>query len=140
MMLANALALGVQRRGGGASEPGEPFVANGGFDTDTDWTKGDGWTIAGGVAVGVPAELTSHLSQPIDLIAGNWTVDFDVVSRTAGAVQAFLDLTIAVGTMRNSAGHYQESFTSTGHTTFSMRKNAAFSGSIDNVVLTYLGP
>jgi hypothetical protein len=33
----------------GYSEPPE-FVTNGTFDTDTDWTKGVGWSISGGVA------------------------------------------------------------------------------------------
>ena len=29
---------------------GDELVTNGTFDTDTDWTKGTGWTISGGVA------------------------------------------------------------------------------------------
>ena len=29
---------------------GDELVTNGGFDTDTDWIKGTGWTISGGVA------------------------------------------------------------------------------------------
>ncbi len=34
------------------------LVTNGTFDTDTDWTKGTGWTISGGAAVGVSGAAT----------------------------------------------------------------------------------
>ncbi len=33
------------------SVTGAELVANGGFDTDSDWAKGDGWSITGGQAV-----------------------------------------------------------------------------------------
>ncbi len=44
---------------------GAELVTNGGFDTDTGWTKGAGWTISGGKAIGVgldsPAKGLSQL-------------------------------------------------------------------------------
>lgn len=45
--IASSTVLGAG--GAAVSEPAE-FIVNGGFATDTDWTKGAGWTIAAGVA------------------------------------------------------------------------------------------
>ena len=41
---------------------GAELVTNGTFDTDTDWTKGTGWTISGGVATHTGA-VGSNLTQ-----------------------------------------------------------------------------
>jgi len=43
---------------------GSELVINGGFDTDTDWTKGGTWTISGGVAT-KPSDTNANISQTI---------------------------------------------------------------------------
>ena len=50
---------------------GTELVTNGTFDTDTDWTKGTGWTISGGVATAAGGTSdTFYLEQNIGLVAG----------------------------------------------------------------------
>jgi hypothetical protein len=43
---------------------GAELVTNGTFDTDSDWTKGTGWTISGGAASKVTG-VSSGLNQAI---------------------------------------------------------------------------
>ena len=49
---------------------GVKLVINGGFDTDSDWTKGTGWTIVNGVAIRTGATSNSFVGQTITLTAG----------------------------------------------------------------------
>jgi len=63
---------------------GPEIVLNGGFTTDSDWTKGTGWTISGGVAVHSEAAGAGRLTQLIDnLVIGKtytMTVEMDTSS------------------------------------------------------------
>lgn len=139
MMLANALALGAVRRGGGGPAP-EPvnLIINGTFDTDTVWTKGAGWTIAGGVGAKASGTLSS-LSQPISSPAGRYRIVYDVVTRTAGGIVCRVN-TIQTPN-RTAPGHYDDDVTSPSPVTeFAAQGNSSFAGSIDNVELYYLGP
>ena len=62
-------------------------VANGDFASDTAWTKGAGWSIAGGVAVHATGN-TAGLTQPSTLTVGRrYRVMFDVVGSTAGSIR-----------------------------------------------------
>lgn len=49
---------------------GSELVTNGGFDTDTNWTKGADWTITGGSAVKVAGASTSTVYQSVTVTAG----------------------------------------------------------------------
>ena len=49
------------------------LVTNGTFDTDTDWTKGTGWTISGGVA-SFSNPTGTELYQSLSLPAGVYAV------------------------------------------------------------------
>jgi hypothetical protein len=49
---------------------GEELVTNGTFDTDTDWTKGTGWTISGGVASFTTTGAGANLGQVITTEVG----------------------------------------------------------------------
>src|SRR3972149_12037271 len=44
---------------------GRDIVLNGGFDTDTIWTKGTGWTIAGGVSHSDGTGVSTQLGQAL---------------------------------------------------------------------------
>ena len=47
---------------------GEELVVNGGFDTDSDWLKGEGWSIAGGIAVGTMLDsFTKTIRQSVPI-------------------------------------------------------------------------
>lgn len=65
---------------------GADLVVNGTFAADANWTKGGGWTIAGGVGVGTAAGGT--LSQSVLAIGGYYKVQYDLVSRSLGTVRA----------------------------------------------------
>lgn len=65
---------------------GTEMVTNGGFAADTDWTKGTGWTIAGGVA-SINSVGTAALAQNISMVANVWyRCSYTVQNRTSGQV------------------------------------------------------
>ena len=98
---------------------GSELITNGGFDTDSNWTKGTGWTIANGKAT--QSGGTGQLSQSISISTG-------VVCKFT------FTATIQSGTLRISAGVSApvQDFTESGTHTF----NLAFAG---NTVLYFLG-
>ena len=58
---------------------GSELVTNGSFTTDTDWTKGAGWTISGGAANASSA--SGILLQAVAVVSGrsyrvSWTASF----------------------------------------------------------------
>lgn len=130
-------------RGGGIYEWAPNFsdtelVVNGDFDTDTDWTKGTGWTIAAGVATataGFSSSLTSQLALEIEPGAYN-LLEFDL-TRVAGTITPEIGST-AIGAAINATGRYRRAFyTGTGGT-LSFHKDASFGGTVDNVSVTQL--
>ena len=140
--LGLSLPMGGGAGGGGPDPEPVNLIVNGTYDTDTVWNNGPGWSIAGGVAVGVPDPATGDQSQPIVLPAGNYRCEFDLVTRSAGQVRFVLlgGSPAYQGTLRNAVGHYSEDFTAVAQTSFALRKTTTFDGTIDNVELYYLGP
>lgn len=116
------------------------LLENPGFDSDTLWTKGTGWTISGGVAskaAGVASSLTQAEVLPTDGIRA-YRVGFNLV-RSAGSV--IMSLTGGTTPADSEVPH-----TTTGyvmdfvravypHTAFNIVADAAFAGSIDNIRL-----
>jgi hypothetical protein len=86
------------------------LIVNGGFDSDSVWTKGAGWTIANGVASGPgPAGGLpfGSLSQVITLEeAKAYTVIFTVLNRTTNGIR--VNLGGVLGTNRTSNGTFSE--------------------------------
>jgi hypothetical protein len=112
-------------------------IENGGFDTDSGWTKGAGWTIADGVATRTNTGSSSNTSQAatIDVEAGTaYFVAFDITAIASGSVSFFLGGNGA-GANRSSIGSYSEVIvaTTTVTATFIMSGSSTFAGSIDNV-------
>jgi len=108
------------------------LVTNGNFATDSDWAKGTGWSISGGAAIataGSSSLLSSQLALELDLSAYN-LLEFDV-TRAAGAVTPEL-AGAAIGDAVNAAGRYRRMFRAAAGV-LSFHKDAAFSGTIDNV-------
>ena len=63
---------------------GPELVDNGGFATDTDWTKGTGWTISGGTAIHAAGSAT-QLTQSISMTLGKvYQATCDVVACSGG--------------------------------------------------------
>lgn len=119
---------------------GPELLSNGGFDTDTVWTKGVGWTIATGVATAAAPGANSLLSQPLSLTTGAlYFLTYSVTSYTAGLLTP--RFTNAGVTVKNFVGSASVG-TSSGYVTLtgtadalSFNSNAAGVFSIDNVSL-----
>ena len=62
---------------------GPELVTNGGFDADSDWTKGTGWSIADGKARHASG-ANSNVTQTIETEAGRaYVLEFRLISNTA---------------------------------------------------------
>ena len=67
---------------------GSELVINGGFDSDTSWIKGSGWTISGGVAN--YSNLNGNLTQTLPLSVGTWYLtSVSKVSGLSGEPEVF---------------------------------------------------
>ena len=110
------------------------YVTNGGFGSDTSWTKGTGWTISAGVATAAGA-ISTALSQTsaITLIAGyTYTITY-TVTRTAGTVTPSIGGT--AGTARSTDATFTETIVA-GSTQILAFTGAGFTGTIDVVSVT----
>jgi hypothetical protein len=128
------LLSGELVQNGDFEEIGSELVTNGGFDTDTGWTKGTGWSIANGSLNGVNA--TSSTYQNNGLVSGKfYKVVYDVSNYSSGTVQLKLGGTL--GEARNENGTYTEYIKASQVITWIVGTN--FTGSIDNVSVKEVG-
>ena len=68
---------------------GEDTVVNGDFDTDTDWTKGAGWSIGGGVATCNGSQTSvSYISQGDSVVDKIYKIKYTIVSISSGNLTA----------------------------------------------------
>ena len=116
---------------------GAELVTNGDFATDTDWSKGTGWTISGGTANCDGSQTSGTQLTQTGLTFTN-TKTYKVtytVTVSAGNIDARLQGSGATvtGISRTSSGTYTDYLISTGNTSFRMRGNDAFIGTVDNV-------
>lgn len=126
--------------GGAAVEEPAEFITNGAFATDTDWTKGAGWTIGSGVATQTNDSgiLTQDFGALVAaLISGhNYILTYDVTAGDGGG-----DISPTIGAQMvtsaaTSVGSKSASFTaSAAHTTVNFRCIDGVTFSIDNVSL-----
>lgn len=114
---------------------GPELVVNGGFDADTDWAKGTGWTIAADVAThAFGVSSTIDQSRPLNE-RSRYTVTFTVSGRTTGSVAPrFGGGSAVVGTSRAADGTYTETLVAdAGNNLITLSASTTFDGSIDNV-------
>lgn len=113
------------------------LIVNGSFATDTDWTKGTGWTISGGTANRASSASITTLSQAFSFVAGrSYVISFDVVSITSGGFFVrFIGGTNQSGPTVTTAGSYSQVMVAiTGNVTFALSvSSAGTAGVIDNV-------
>lgn len=115
---------------------GPELILNGGFDSDTVWTKGAGFTIALGRASRVPDASSSGLSQPIAFVAGrSYRVVFTVSNYAAGLFAAqFTGGTTRNGTSRTANGTYTETLlANTGNISFRIFASNVTQGDLDSI-------
>lgn len=103
------------------------------FATDTDWTKGTGWSITSGVGRAA-AGSASDLSQTVAPLVTSTTyfVQFTVSNYSGGTIVAKCGT--QAGTSRSANGTYSEQITSNG-TGFLFTKDASGAFDIDNVIV-----
>jgi hypothetical protein len=122
--------------GEGAWETFENIVTNGNFATDSDWSKGTGWTISDGKAH-ADVSSTAALSQTLSTGAGNtYDVTFTISNLTAGSIQPQFGGTLATPTSANSNGTHNFKITATGSSSGLLLyaiNTSAFS--IDNITI-----
>ena len=105
--------------------------------TGTYWTTGTGWTISGGTANCDGSQTSGTQLTQTGLTFTN-TKTYKVtytVTVSAGNIDARLQGggATVTGTSRTSSGTYTDYLISTGNTSFRMRGNDAFIGTVDNV-------
>jgi hypothetical protein len=124
---------------GSFSQEGVQLITNGDFATDSNWTKGTGWSISGGIA-----NCDGTQTSPTNLIQANlalgtnkiFKIEFELKDYQAGKL-VYVNLT-GTGTLDfenvNANGTYVAySGLSTGDNFITFRADADFIGSIDNV-------
>jgi len=89
-------------------ELGDDKCINGGFDTDTTWGKGAGWTISDGVAKANNA-ISASIYQGMTDYAENrfYYVEFEIKNYVSGTLTAYVGGN-GNGTTRNANGIYRE--------------------------------
>jgi hypothetical protein len=125
---------------GDFSQIGSELVVNGDFATDSNWSKGTGWTISGGTANAISQGSFVNLQQSNVVQSGKiYAVTFTISNYVTGEAQPLVGGTSAVGdgTSRSGNGTYTEYIKSDG-TTFYIR-GRSFTGSIDNVSVKEVG-
>lgn len=90
-----------------ATSTGRDIVLNGGFDTDTSWTKGTGVTITGGVLRYTAIANGVNTSQTLPVSIGKtYEVTYTVSNLTSGTVQ--VRFSSGTATIRSADGTYTE--------------------------------
>jgi hypothetical protein len=110
-------------------------ILNGTFTTDTDWTKGAGWTIAAGLATATGAISTalSQTASPAFIQGQAYAVTYTVTAVSAGSVTASIGGN--AGTARTTAATFTEIIIAGSNQTIAFT-GAGFTGSIDNVTVS----
>lgn len=111
---------------------GGDLVANGNFDTDTDWVKGAGWTITGGKLVATATTLDSRQLN-LFTIGESYEISFTVSDYVSGNVRTNCG-NGGFGTLRSADGTYTQTIVcagTVGH--LYIDGGTSFTGKIDNV-------
>ncbi|MEI7621254.1 MAG: DUF2341 domain-containing protein [Candidatus Moraniibacteriota bacterium] len=114
---------------------GSELIVSNSFNTDTDWIKGPGWSIAGGLATKTVGVASSLNSTSTTYTVGKWYKLVYTTTISAGGLQAVIygGTTLALSG-KSASGTYTEYFTPlSGNTTLAFYGNSSFEGTIDNV-------
>lgn len=112
---------------------GVEVVVNGGFNSDTDWTKGTGWSISGGLAVSV-ATTNTNVSNTAMSSNDNVTyrTSFEITAYTSGNVRMRAG---SFGSTHDEVGVFEQDIVSTSSSAILLSANFTngFVGSADNL-------
>ncbi|AWJ82683.1 hypothetical protein TSH58p_03605 [Azospirillum sp. TSH58] len=111
------------------------LATNGGFDTDTVWSKGAGWAIGGGVATKTSGTAGS-ISEPVPFTAGVlYAITFTVAGVSAGSLTPTISgATQTVGVAVSTNGTYTQYLTAPpSAATVDFYASGSFTGTLDAV-------
>ena len=129
---------------GDFSQEGAELVTNGGFDTDSNWTKGSNTTIANGKATTTgTGAFGSVIYQSISLVSGKfYKISIDIEKQSGSQLIARWGSQNAIASL-NSTGTFTNYFeaNSTGSQLLNIFEQTGgdFVGSIDNVSVVEVG-
>ena len=117
------------------------LVTNGTFDTDSDWSKGTGWSIANGVAAsdGSQSSNSGLIQYNVHTSGKTYTLTFDVVSTNSEQIKFWVNGAQNIFTSALGVGTHTYTYTALHTGTAYFEATAAFVGSIDNVKIQEVG-
>ncbi len=133
-------ALGADSVPNGDFTDGADIAVNGAFTGDSDWTKGDGWTLPGTVATSDASQAgdSDLINTGVAVEAGQaYLVTFTISTWNAGNCTPVVGA--QEGTDRGSAATFVEVIVASDTTPLTMRADVSFNGSIDNVTIVLIG-
>jgi hypothetical protein len=118
---------------------GPELVANGGFDSDTAWTKSAGATISGGAGVFAAVANNQGFSQTVALTPGaRYQVTYTVTSFSSGGLKVYLNGATSAG-IRTVPGTYREILVAGSvNALIGVFANGATTATIDNISIREL--
>ncbi len=108
---------------------GDELAINGTFDTDTDWEKSVGITIANGIAVFVDATGQIYKNEGVE--AGKRYVSIFTLFTFTDGIGFRSSIGSAIGTLRTAPGTYIDIVEATS-TAFGIKTQGVASGTVDN--------
>ena len=122
----------------GFTELGAELVTNGDFATDSDWSKGTGWTISGGTAnANTSGNYISLYQNSVFTVGKAYEYEFTVSNYSQGDVR-FTQGGLDISGLKSANGTYTGVF-SASQTSLYIQGVNSFIGSIDNVSVKELG-
>ena len=110
------------------------IVTNGDFATDSDWTKGSGWSISGGKAVGSATGASLYQADGANYTSGKlYKITFEVSDYVSGSVRP--EITNVAGSYVSSNGVFVQYITATSSPIGAELKGSTFTGSVDNITV-----
>jgi hypothetical protein len=109
---------------------GTELISNGTFDADTDWIKGAGWTISGGVATSNGTYGTLHQSALLTPYA-TYSFTYTILNYVSGSIKPYSGSGLDNVAYRSGNGTYTEVVTVNSNGVFFYSN--LFEGEIDNV-------
>ena len=124
---------------GDFEEIGSEEIVNGTFNTDSDWIKGTGWSIANGKATQDGSGSGSSLQQQNVVVVGKiYKIVFDIIERTQGSIEVFAGFPNSNVPIINTIGTHTLYLKAEGNSSLYFRPSN-FIGSIDNVSVKEVG-
>ena len=129
---------------GDFSQEGSELITNGDFSTDSNWTKGSGWSILNGKAISDGSGNYQSISQSclVSPIGKTYKVTYEVSDYVSGEVRCILG-GFTLGQIISSNGLVTEYLTvsnaSSNTFVYLETRGSGFTGSIDNVSVKEVG-